>query len=53
MIRIGIRKKGTESIEAKARCALCPKSFDMENMGESAIQSHMKGKIHKKADDEV
>ena len=27
-----------------ARCKLCLKSFDVENMGEAALKSHMQGK---------
>lgn len=30
----------------KARCQLCLKEFDIGNMGEAAVISHMKGKKH-------
>ena len=32
--------------ELKAKCLACHKSFDVNNMGEMAIVSHMKGKKH-------
>lgn len=28
----------------EARCKLCVKSFDIQNMGEAALKSHMKSK---------
>lgn len=31
-----------------ARCKICLKSFDIRNMGESALKSHMNGKKHEK-----
>lgn len=31
----------------KARCKLCQKSFDISNMGESGLKSHLSGKKHK------
>ena len=30
----------------KARCGLCDRSFDISNMGEAALRSHMKGSKH-------
>ena len=30
----------------KARCRVCQKSFDISNMGEAALKSHMKGSKH-------
>ena len=32
---------------SNARCKICLKSFDIANMGESALKSHMGGKKHK------
>ena len=32
----------------KASCKICHKTFDIGNMGESAIGSHAKGKVHRK-----
>ena len=32
--------------DTSARCRCCLKSFDVSNMGESAIKSHMKGQKH-------
>ena len=30
----------------KARCCICEKSFDVLNIGEAALKSHMKGSKH-------
>lgn len=30
----------------QARCKVCSKDFDIQNMGESAVESHMKLKKH-------
>ena len=30
----------------KAKCVVCCKSFDISNMGEAAVKSHMSGKKH-------
>lgn len=32
----------------KAKCVVCPKTFDISNMGEAAVKSHMAGQKHKK-----
>ena len=36
-----------DSNNHKARCRLCSKSFDIGNMGESALVSHLKGIKHR------
>ena len=36
-----------DSNNYKARCRLCSKSFDIGNMGESALVSHLKGMKHR------
>ena len=35
------------STRSKARCLFCRKSFDVSNMGEAAVISHMAGKKHR------
>lgn len=30
----------------QARCKVCSKDFDIQNMGEAAVKSHMKSKKH-------
>ena len=32
---------------SNARCLICLKTFDIKNMGEAALKSHMNGKKHK------
>ena len=36
-----------EGNESSAKCSYCCKIFDISNMGESGLTSHMKGKKHK------
>ena len=36
-----------EGNESSAKCSYCCKIFDILNMGESGLASHMKGKKHK------
>ncbi|CAL9702284.1 unnamed protein product [Knipowitschia caucasica] len=38
-----------DSDSSHAKCKLCSKTFDISNMGESALTSHMKGKKHELA----
>ena len=40
-----LRDKGRP--DTMARCQTCLKSFDIANMGEAALKSHMRGKKHK------
>ena len=35
-----------DSDKYKAKCRVCVKTFDVSNMGESALASHEKGKKH-------
>ena len=35
-----------ENDRHSARCSVCYKAFDVSNMGEGAVRSHMKGQKH-------
>ena len=37
----------------KAKCTLCEKIIDIGNMGESALESHMKGLKHRKLSEKI
>ena len=36
----------SDGSKSRARCRLCQKDFDVSNMGEAALKSHMSGKKH-------
>ena len=35
-----------DALSTRAKCKVCHKTFDISNMGEAAVRSHMRGKGH-------
>ena len=35
-----------DTVSTRAKCKICAKTFDISNMGEAAVRSHMRGKGH-------